>query len=419
MTGPLHDVRVIDLTNMLSGPFATMILADLGADVIKVEAPTGDVTRAFGPYLTDDQLHLFGGYFASINRNKRSVVIDLKAEGGVKVLEQLVAGADVLVDNFRAGVLDRLGIGWDRLHEINPKLVYATLRGFGDPRTGESPYANRPAFDVIIQAMGGLMGVTGNNRDEPMKAGTGLADVVPGMLLSTGILAALRHVERTGEGQQVDVAMFDAMMAVCERIVYQYTFTGISPQPQGNTHPLLMPFELFRATDGQIAIAAPLDSQWRALADLIGRPDLAEDPRTKTNAARVSNADLVREVVGNWTSTRSRHDVELALGEAVPVGAVNEAKDIVESEHVAAREMVASVQHPGSALLARIAASPIKFTATPSTIRNRAPILSENLAEVLTEAGYSESEIASLIESGAVSPPQPMDLTTESQLEYE
>jgi crotonobetainyl-CoA:carnitine CoA-transferase CaiB-like acyl-CoA transferase len=417
--GPLHDLKVLDLTIMLSGPFATMILADLGADVVKVESPDGDLTRASGPYLPDDQLHLFGGYFASVNRNKRSIVIDLKTPGGVGVLERLVETADVLVDNYRAGVLDRLGIGWERLHEINPKLVYATLRGFGDPRTGVSPYVDRPAFDVVIQAMAGLMGVTGSSRDEPMKAGPGLGDVIPAMLLSTGILAALRHAEQTGEGQQVDVAMYDAMVSVCERIVYQYTFTGTSPEPQGNRHPLLMPFELFRATDGLIAIAAPVDAHWRALAQIIGRPGLAEDPRTKTNSARVTNADLVRDVITHWTSTRTRAEVEGALAGAVPVGSVNDAHDIVESEHVAARKMVAAVSHPGSALPARIAASPIKLTLTPTSIRTRAPLLSEHVEEVLGEVGYSTSEIDDLLEVGVVQPTQPFQLSTTPPVELE
>jgi crotonobetainyl-CoA:carnitine CoA-transferase CaiB-like acyl-CoA transferase len=206
-TGPLAGLTVVDLTQMLSGPFATMLLADLGADVVKIEPLDGDITRYAGPHPADG-FHSYGGYFASINRNKRSIAIDLKTDAGRDLVLRMIGDADLVVENFRAGVAERLGIGWETLHALNPRLVYAAIRGFGDPRTGESPYVDRPAFDVVAQAMGGLMSVTGPDADHPLKAGPGIGDLFPASLLAFGAMAALRHAERTGEGQFVDVAMY-------------------------------------------------------------------------------------------------------------------------------------------------------------------------------------------------------------------
>ncbi|HEU5265197.1 MAG TPA: CoA transferase, partial [Jatrophihabitans sp.] len=271
-SGPLAGLRVIDLTQVLSGPFCTMLLADLGADVIKIEPPDGDVARQWGPHPPDASG--YGGYFASVNRNKRSVCLDLKTAAGRDALLRLLADADVLVENFRVGVMDRLELSYELLHARFPRLVYAAIRGFGDPRTGASPYADWPAFDIVAQAMGGIMSVTGPDAAHPVKVGPGIGDVAPAMLAAFGILAAVRHAERTGEGQFVDVAMYDAVLALTERIVYQYSITGVSPVPQGNTHPLLCPYGAVRTATGFIALAAPSDRHWRELAEIVGRPEL-------------------------------------------------------------------------------------------------------------------------------------------------
>ena len=267
--GALKGLKVIDLTMMLAGPFATMLLGDQGATIIKVEpVKGGDMTRALSVGQKDMP---FGGYFQSINRNKLSLALDLKTEEGKNVLRRLVRDADVLVENYRVGVMDRLGLSYESLAKINPKLVYATVRGFGDPRTGKSPYADWPAFDVIAQAMGGIMGITGPDANTPLKIGPGVGDIVPAMLMTIGILSAVRHAEKTGEGQFVDVGMYDAILALCERIVYQHSYDGTVPGPEGNSHPLLCPFGLFPASDGWVSIACPRDHFWKILAENMGR----------------------------------------------------------------------------------------------------------------------------------------------------
>jgi len=233
--GPLADVRVVDLTSGMAGPYCTMFLADLGAEVIKVEAPgAGDITRQAGPFAPDDYLRAFGGYFQSVNRNKKSMAADLKRPEGKEILRRLVAVSDVLVENFRAGVMERLGLGYETLRAINPRLVYAAIRGFGDPRTGESPYVHRPAFDLVAQGMGGMMAMTGPDPNTPLRAGGGVGDTVPGLMAAVGILAALHHARRTGEGQFLDVAMYDGILSICERIIYMYAYAGVVTRPQGN-----------------------------------------------------------------------------------------------------------------------------------------------------------------------------------------
>jgi crotonobetainyl-CoA:carnitine CoA-transferase CaiB-like acyl-CoA transferase len=400
--GPLADVRVLDLTRMLAGPYCTMLLADLGADVVKVEPPGGDTTRRTPPFPPGDELKAFGGYFASINRNKRSIVLDLKTDEAREVLTRLAANADVLVENFRPGVMERLGLAYETLRERNPRLVYASVRGFGDPRTGESPYAQWPAYDVTSQAWGGLMGITGAEDGKPVKTGPGVGDVFPATLCAVGVLAALHHAERTGEGQYVDVSMVDGILSLCERIVYQYSFGGEVPRPEGNGHPLLAPFDLFATSDGWVSIAAPADAQWATLAELIGRPELAQDERFKVGPTRARHAREVRELVGGWTAARTSADVLAVLGGHVPVAPVNSVEDLFADPHPRVREMLVEVEHPGTSERMTIAGAPIKLTETPSGVHHRAPLLGEHTDDVLAEAGYDAGEIAALYAAGAL-----------------
>lgn len=398
-TGALAGVRIVDLTRMLSGPFCTMLLADQGAEVIKVEPFEGDTTRGHGPYRNDDPEKQFGGYFQSVNRNKKSIVVNLKTPEGSEVVRRLASNADVLVENFRAGVMERLGLGYDKLRKHNPRLVYAAIRGFGDPRSGTSPYSDWPAYDVVAQAMGGLMGLTGPDADTPMKIGPGIGDILPGTMTAFGILTALRHAERTGEGQFLDVAMYDAILALCERAVYQHSFSGAVPKPQGNTHPLFVPFGLFPAKDGWIAIACPNDGFWRELAPLIGRPELAQDERCALKVERARNRDFVNGVVTEWTRLRTKKEIAAILGGLVPSGPVNTVADIFSDPHVAARKMLAEVEHPGSETASIIANTPIRLETTPGGVRHRAPYLGEHTSEVLERLGYSQAEMATLRDS--------------------
>ena len=330
--GPLAGLTVIDLTQMLAGPYCTMLLADQGADVIKVEPVGGEPTRTFGPYRDDDAEHLFGGYFQSINRNKRSVGINLKSPEGVEVLKKLVRGADVLVENFRPGVMDRLGLAYEVLAEVNPRLVYACIRGFGDPRTGESPYVNRPSFDVVAQAMGGAMGITGPDAETPMKIGPGVGDIFPATLAAFGIMSAVFEARGSGQGQFMDVAMYDGVLAMCERIVYQQSYTGNSPVPEGNQHPILCPFGVFDASDGQVTIGCPRDGFWTQLVGIMGRPELATDPRFATNNARLANRAETVGLVEGWTRGRTKAEIAKALDGKVPFGPVNTAAEILADQ---------------------------------------------------------------------------------------
>lgn len=392
LPGALAGLKVIDLTVMLAGPFCTMLLADQGADVIKVEPPEGDNTRRFGPYMADDEQRIFGGYFQSVNRNKRSIALDLKSAGGRATFERLVAGADVVVENFRAGVMDRLGLSYEHLRAINPRLVYACLRGFGDPRTGAGPYVDWPAYDVVAQAMGGVMGITGPTPDQPLKVGPGIGDTVPATMLAFGILAAARHADRTGEGQFVDIAMYDSILALCERIAFQHSYTGVVPHPEGNGHPLLCPFGLFRAADGWVAIACPQDRFWRDLCAAMGRPELGQDPRYALNNDRVAHKADVIAAVTAWTETLTKAQVSAALGGEVPFGPVNDAADIFADPHVAAREMLQPVEHPGSTHTAIIAGVPLRMTRTQGRVRSRAPLLDEHADAIRAEFGIGVAD---------------------------
>lgn len=394
--GALAGLRVIDLTQMLAGPYCTMMLADQGATVIKIEPIEGDPTRAFGPFPADDTAHHFGGYFQSTNRNKQSVAIDLKSADGKALFRRLAKGADVVVENFRAGVMDRLGIGYESLAAENPKLVYAAVRGFGDPRTGASPYVDRPAFDVVAQAMGGAMGITGPDAVTPMKIGPGVGDIFPAALSAFGIMAALHHANQTGIGQFVDVAMYDGIVSMCERIIYQQSYSGRSPVPEGNQHPILCPFGTFPAKDGQVTIGCPRDSFWRELAAVLGQPELATDPRYATNHERLLHADEVIGMVEAWTKARTKAEIALALDGKVPFGPVNTAADIYADPHIAARHMLVEVEHPGSAKPVTIASTPIRLTVTPGGVYHRAPLTGEDTDDVLGQLGLSAEEIAAL-----------------------
>lgn len=382
MSGPLDGLRVLDLTAVLSGPYATMLLADMGADVIKVEPLTGDVARLWGPFPNGASgSSEYGGYFASINRNKRSVALDLKDPDDQQVLWDLIAKADVLVENFRSGVMDRFGFSYEKIHERYPSIVYACIRGFGDPRTGKSPYDDWPAFDIIAQAMGGILGVTGSDAKHPVKVGPGVGDIFPAALAATGILAAVRHAEHTGEGQLVDVGMYDAVLSLTERIIYQYSLTGHDPEPQGNTHPLLCPYGVVATADGFVALAAPSDHHWRLLTDIMGKPEFGEHPDFATNNQRLANSTRTYDLVEFWSASLTTARVVESLAGVIPCGPVNKASDITRDPHVAARDMVVTVEHPDGVDM-QIVGSPVKFSSTTRGAFTRAPLLGEHSRDV-------------------------------------
>src|SRR6266852_1457016 len=369
--GALEGLRVIDLTQMLAGPFCTMMLADQGAEVIKVEPLEGDGTRQMGPFAPDDELRAFGGYFQSVNRNKLSIALDLKRPEARELLLKLVDGAQVVVENYRAGVMDRLGLAYETLRARNRRLVYASIRGFGDPRTGKSPYVDWPAYDVVAQAMGGIM-------------------------------AAVWRAERSGEGQYVDVAMVDAVLSVCERTLHQYSYEGKVPGPEGNRHPFLAPFGLVSAKDGVVALACHGDEFWVKLCRLMGRADMEADPRFATREARHAHQDAVYAEVTAFTERHTRRELMEILGGQVPFGPVFDVSDIAADPHFRARDMVVPLDHPGTSGKRAVAGVPIRLSETPGGVRRRAPLLGEDTDKVLTALGLSPAAIARLRADKAV-----------------
>jgi crotonobetainyl-CoA:carnitine CoA-transferase CaiB-like acyl-CoA transferase len=385
-TGPLSDLRILDLTQALAGPFCTMLLADLGADVIKVEPPRGDMARFLGPHPEDREGCDYGGYFASINRNKRSIVLDLKIAPDRATFLRLADTVDAVVENARVGVMDRLGVSYEVLHARQPRLVYAAIRGFGDPRTGESPYADWPAFDIVAQSMGGLVSTTGPQGSRGMPCGASVGDLFPGTLAALGIVSAVHAARRTGAGQFVDVAMYDAVLSLCENIVYKYAADGRVEHPKGFGHPALCPFDIYETQDGAAAIAAPTEPQWKLLCDIIGRSDLVQDGRSCDVFERVANRDFVNDAILSWTRSRTTRDVVAALARQVPVGPVNTAADIFADAHAKIRGMLVEVEQPGNNRPITLAGPPIKLTGTPAGIYRRPPRVGEHTDEILAEA---------------------------------
>ena len=382
-TGPLRGVRVIDLTRALAGPFCTMMLADLGADVIKVEPPEGDLPRFGGPFTTGDTEKAYGGYFASINRNKRGIVLDLKQANDRDRLLALVDGADSLRRTSGAGVMDGLDLVLRDLHERKRAPRHGAIRGSVTP-VPVPARADWPA-PTVAQAMGGAVSATGTHAGEMVRVGPSIGDLYPATVAVVGVLAALMHARHTGEGQFVDVAMVDALVALDEALVYRYSYTGMVTAPTGNSHPQLSPFDIYPTADGACAIAAPTPNHWERLCRLIDRDDLLTDERTLTNRERVANAPFVRAEMTAWTSARATAEIVECLGGQVPVGPVNDAADLFTDPHIRARRMLVAVEHAGAERPVVFPDTPLRFTATPAGIYRRAPRLGEHNDEVFAD----------------------------------
>jgi len=355
--GPLSGITVVDLSRVLAGPYCTMVLADLGARVIKVEAPKGgDDSRHYGPFVAGKS-----AYFMSLNRGKESIALDLKAEEDRAVFLALLAWADVLVENFRPGTMDRMGLGWNTLHERYPRLIYAAVSGFG--RTG--PYAARAAYDIIVQAMGGIMSLTGHPDSSPARVGASVGDIVAALFLATAINGALYHRTTSGEGMLIDVAMLDAQVAVLENAIARYAATGNVPGPLGARHPSITPFDAFAAADGYLVVAAGNDALFRRLCTVLDRADLADNPLFATNDLRTVHQAALKD---EMESVLRLHPVEhwlTALEEAgIPSGPINTVDKVLADPQVRSRNMVVSTQDPGAGPL-MMAGNPIKLSAFP------------------------------------------------------
>jgi crotonobetainyl-CoA:carnitine CoA-transferase CaiB-like acyl-CoA transferase len=400
--GALQGVRLLDLTHAIAGPFCSQVLADHGADVIKVEPLEGDFFRRMGPFREDDRQRALGGLFQACNRNKRSLAINLKDPRGQALLKDLARDAHALVENYRAGVLDRMGIGYDALKAVNPALVYTSVRGFGDKVGGVSPYMNWPAFDIVAQAMGGWMGITGTDAGHPVKVGGGAGDTVSGLFAAFGTMTALWHARATGVGQYVDVAMTDSILALSELVVSQYSFRGVSPVPIGNGIPGMAPFDTIRVKDGVIAIAAPHDPQFRELARLLQLPALLEDPRFANEELRWNNRAALMELIEQATLSYTKAQMRELFGGKVPFSPIYDAQDIFTDPHFQVRDMLPHVEQPGSAQPVQVPGVPVKLSETPGAVRHRAPLLGEHTRAVLAESGVAAARIDALIADGVV-----------------
>jgi crotonobetainyl-CoA:carnitine CoA-transferase CaiB-like acyl-CoA transferase len=394
---PLLDgVRVIDLSRVLAAPYCTMMLGDLGADVIKIEAPgRGDDTRGWGPPFTESGE---SAYFLSANRNKRSVTLNLKSEKGIGILRQLIQSADVLVDNFRVGTLARFGLGDDELESIRPGLIYCTVTGYG--YTG--PYKDRPGYDFIVQALGGLMSVTGPTDGEPTRTGIAIADLAAGTFACNAILAALFARERTGEGQRIDISLLDSMVALMSYVASNYLVSGELPARYGNGHPNIVPYQAFEASDGYFAFAAGNDRQWAKFCQAVDKPEWASDPEFATNAARVEHRERVAEMLGNLFATRDTAAwLEVCQEIAIPAAPINNLRQVFEDPQVLTRGLRTDAEHPADGTVPLVG-SPLRMIGAPPEVRLAPPTLGQHTAEVLGDLGYSQSEIAEMQAAGVV-----------------
>ena len=375
--GPLAGLRIVDLTRVLAGPYCTMVLADLGAQVIKVEAPGGDDARGIGPFV--------GGrsaYFESLNRGKRSIALDLKQADDREVFDKLLARADVLVENFRPGAMERLGYGFAALHARHPRLVMASTSGFG--HTG--PYASRPAYDIVVQAMGGIMSLTGHPGGAPARVGTSIGDIAAGLFTAIGIQAALLERERTGRGRHVDVSMLDCQVAILENAIARFSATGEVPGPLGTRHPSITPFQALATRDGHLVVAAGNDALFAKLCRALGRESLPEDPRFASNDLRTRHHDALVPLLEAALRVATTADWLARLGEAgIPCGPLNDVRQVMADPQIAARNMIVSAEPTASQTLA-MAGNPIKLSGVADPpVRPAAPALDADREAILAE----------------------------------
>jgi len=390
----LEGIKVLDLSRALAGPYCTMLLGDMGADVIKIERPgKGDDSRAWGPPFIEGE----SAYFLSINRNKKSITLNLKSEKGKEILFKLIKISDVLIETNRPGVMEKLGLSFEEVKKVNPKIVYCSISGFG--QTG--PYKLRPGFDQVIQGMGGLMSITGEENRPPIKVGVAITDVGAGMYAAIGILAALLRRDKTGKGEYIDVSMLDGTISWLTYQSGRYFASGEVPKPMGSGHPLIVPYQAFKTKDVYINIAVGNDSLWRKFCETIGL-NIADDPKFSTNAKRVENKEELIKILNEILSKKTGKEwLEILNKAGIPCGPIYKLNDIFSDPHVLSRGMVSEIEHPKAGKI-KLTGVPIKFKNSPGKIRLHPPLLGENNFEILEEIGYKKEEIEKFREEGVI-----------------
>lgn len=400
MTRPLAGIKVLDLTRVLAGPYCTMVLADLGAEVIKIEHPDGgDHARRNGPFFEGGDGTRLSSYFASLNRGKRSVTLNLQDPRGRELFLRMVPQADVVVENFKAGTMRRWGLGWEALSEANPRLIYASCTGFGQ----ESPHADRPAYDVVIQAMAGTMSINGTPDSGPTRVGFSVADIAGGLFTALAILAALYERERSGRGQWIDVSMMDCQAALLENAFIRYFASGQVPGPIGSRHPVRTPFQTFATRDGLLAIAVGTERQWQALCRVLGLEDLLDDPRFATNADRTRHHAQLEPILAAAFAgdTAAAWEARL-LGAGVPAGRVRRIDEVAADPHMALRRVLVDVPHPGVGPV-RMVGHPVRYGRSEAGPAGPAPDLGQDTEAVLAAwAGVDAASIADLRAQGVI-----------------
>jgi crotonobetainyl-CoA:carnitine CoA-transferase CaiB-like acyl-CoA transferase len=395
MVGPLEGIKVLELSRTLAGPFCSMQLADMGAEVLKVEQPElGDETRSYIP----PEINGESCYFMSLNRNKKAITLNLKTEEGQRIVKKLVAESDVLVENFRNGTMEKFGLGYDVLKEINPRLVYCAVSGFG--RTG--PMKDEPAYDLLMQGFGGLMSVTGETGQAPVKVGFSIVDLATGLYSALGITLALFAREKTGKGQYVESSLLDTVVSLSNYLGQGVLATGQAPGRHGSAHPTLVPYQAFETKDGYTIIAVPNDGLWRKMCDALELSELKDHPKYAANVNRVANREELVGILTEYTKQRDSSEIIEKLKRAgVPSGPINDIAQLLAHPQVHAREMIQEVEHPTIGTL-KMLGVPIKLSDTPGSVRKAPPLLGENTEEVLKSHGYSHEDIKDLKEKGVI-----------------
>jgi len=389
MAKALEGIKVLDLSRALAGPYCTMMLADMGAEVIKLEMPgRGDDSRSWGPPFVEGE----SAYFMSINRNKKSITLNMKSDKSTEIIHKLIKQSDVLVENFRPGAMERLGLGYEQVKAMNPRIVYCSISGFGQ----DGPYRMLPGFDQVLQGMGGLMSITGELGGPPIKVGVAIADISGGMFASNGILVALYNREKTGKGQMVDVSLLDSQVAWLTYRAGAYLASGEIPQPMGSGHPVIVPYQAFKAKDVFINIAVGNDQLWERFCKAVGLENVMNDPKFATNAKRVENREEIVKIISDLIVARDGEEwLKILTDAGVPCGPIYTVDKIFADPQVLHREMVKELDHPKAGKV-KVTGIPIKLSDTPGEVEAAPPVLGQHTQEVLTELGYSDKDLEKL-----------------------